>query len=167
MPMQAPEPRGLARFGTVQSPENFRSGTYLYYLDEVWDCFKPLVTGKDRDEIYNILSECDRTRWEFESYIFSVDDPQEIIPGSESFDRLVDILSEVEQYQRQFNIAANGYFQEFEATCQFQLELMQGQARPIPNMPASMPYSRRHSALPPSSGPQESGWKIYTTRTRK
>jgi len=108
------------------------SNRYLYYLDEVWDCFKPLVTGKDRDEIYNILSECDRTQWEFESYIFGMDDPQGIIPGSEAFERLVDILSEVEQYQRQFNIAANGYFQAFEATCTFQMELMEGQAKTYP-----------------------------------
>jgi hypothetical protein len=108
------------------------SNRYLYYLDDVWNCFKPLIVGKGRAEIYNILSECDRTRWEFEPYIFSVDDPQEIIPGSESFDRLVDILAEIEHYQRQFNIAANGYFQAFEATCQFQIELMQGQARTYP-----------------------------------
>lgn len=108
------------------------SNRYLYYLDDMWSHFKPLIEGKDRDEIYNILSKCDRTKWDFEPYILGEDDPQEIIPGSESFDRLVDILSEVEHYQRQFNIAANGYFQAFEDTCQFQLELMQGQAKTYP-----------------------------------
>ncbi|WP_460427273.1 hypothetical protein [Azotobacter armeniacus] len=122
---------GIAAFHDPQTLFDL-SNRYLYYLDEVWKCFKPLIAGKDRDEIYNILVECDRSRWDFEPYFLGVDETKEIIPGSESFDRLVDIVSEVEHYQRQFNIAANGYFQEFEATCKAQLELMQGQARTYP-----------------------------------
>lgn len=91
---------------------------------EMWDYFKSQVAGKSIQEIEAIIAASDPDKWPFETYFLGADDPSELQPGSEEFERMVAILHEISVFQRLFSINASDYHRDFQAACNAQIDIV-------------------------------------------
>lgn len=116
---------GIATFFDPQEMLDV-GGYFVSRYDDMWNHFEKQVAGKSIHEIRDIVAASDPDEWPFETYFIGADDPSDVQPGTDEFNRMVAIIHEISKFQRLFSINTHEYHRDFQAACNAQIDIMRG-----------------------------------------